>query len=69
MTTTLTGPTLRARRDALGLFQKELAAKLGVRRDTLSRWERGTFPIGNPVLVEAALAALEQKRGTQHERR
>lgn len=46
---------LRSLRNKLELTQDELAAKLGVSRNTVSRWERGSF---NPSSEN--LAALEQ---------
>jgi transcriptional regulator with XRE-family HTH domain len=42
---------LKARREALGLSQENAAARLGVDKDTVSRWERGrTKPMGLPIL-------------------
>lgn len=37
------GKRLRARREALGLTQVELAALVGVSQATISGWERGEY--------------------------
>jgi transcriptional regulator with XRE-family HTH domain len=34
---------------ALGLTQAELAAELGVARNTVARWEMGSRPISEPA--------------------
>ncbi|MFN7122386.1 MAG: helix-turn-helix domain-containing protein [Hydrogenophaga sp.] len=50
---------LKARREALGLSQELAAEKLGVDKDTISRWERGrTRPIGR-----ATLASIKEAYG------
>ena len=36
------GETIRARREAMGMTQQELAARLYVSRQTVSRWESGS---------------------------
>lgn len=42
---------LKARREALGLSQELAAERLGVDKDTVSRWERGrTKPVGRAIL-------------------
>jgi transcriptional regulator with XRE-family HTH domain len=53
----LTGKELRKRRLLLGLTQSELGAKLGMVRNTITRYERGFLPI-IPKYVELALKAL-----------
>lgn len=52
----MTEVTLTARRDALGLTQAALAARLGVPLKTLQGWEQGRK--GSPLL-DVALRALE----------
>jgi transcriptional regulator with XRE-family HTH domain len=54
----LTGRELRnVRRLHLGLTQRELAAKLGMARNTITRYERGFLPTV-PKYVELALKGL-----------
>jgi transcriptional regulator with XRE-family HTH domain len=54
----LTGRELRnVRRLRLGLTQRELAAKLGMARNTITRYERGFLPTV-PKYVELALKGL-----------
>ena len=48
---------LRARRAALGMSQRDLAARLGVRQVTVSRWERGYTPV--PDGIDTELRAIE----------
>jgi transcriptional regulator with XRE-family HTH domain len=36
-------------RKRLGLTQKQLAEKIGVRSNTIARWERGEVKISEPV--------------------
>jgi transcriptional regulator with XRE-family HTH domain len=54
----LTGRELRKRRLLLGLTQGELAARLGMARNTITRYERGFLPT-IPKYVELALTAVE----------
>ena len=51
---------LRLRR-AIGLSQVALAAQLGVHEMTVSRWERGTVPIPEPVAQLMTRLATEKK--------
>lgn len=58
------GLELQARREAIGLAQNEIAALLGIRQDSISRWENGTSTPRRDVLtpaydaLEAGLEAL-----------
>jgi len=51
---------LRLRRKALGLSQEQLAELLDVDEMTVSRWERGVYPI--PRYIGLAVEALEWRR-------
>jgi transcriptional regulator with XRE-family HTH domain len=42
----LSGPALRFLRKQMGLSTKELAEVMGVRRESVTRWETGAEPIG-----------------------
>jgi len=54
----MTPSALKRRRRALALTQAGLAAALGVRRETIARWEIGTRRI--PELAARLLARLSQ---------
>jgi DNA-binding transcriptional regulator YiaG len=58
MSAPMTGPALRRHRRALGLTQVGLAARLGVRGNTVARWERGDLPIRPPMARLIRLIAL-----------
>jgi transcriptional regulator with XRE-family HTH domain len=47
---------LRRRREALGMTQDDLARELGVKMMTVSRWERGVYPI--PRHIGLAIEAV-----------
>lgn len=51
---------LKQRREALGLTQEQLARELDVTTMSVSRWERGVYPI--PHYIELALEAIEMRR-------
>lgn len=53
----VTGQGLRKRRLLLGLTQRELAERLGMARNTITRYERGLLPV-IPKYVELATDAL-----------
>jgi transcriptional regulator with XRE-family HTH domain len=53
----LTGRELRKQRLLLGLTQGELAERLGMARNTITRYERGFLPT-IPKYVELAVKAL-----------
>jgi transcriptional regulator with XRE-family HTH domain len=54
---------LKEKRAALGLTQAQLAEILGVKPNTVARWERGLLPV--PRTVELAMETVEriQKKG------
>jgi transcriptional regulator with XRE-family HTH domain len=57
------GAKLKERRKALGLTQAELAELLGVRMNTVARWENGVLDV--PRMVDLAMDAIEQNRVIQ----
>lgn len=52
---------LRAFRATLDLTQKALAARLGVDRHTVKRWEMGIHPI--PAMAIKLLGTMKKTRG------
>lgn len=52
----MTSPELKSLRASLGWSQSRLAEELGVRRNTVNRWEMGTNPI--PPIAEKLLATI-----------
>ncbi len=59
----LLGETLKIRREERGLGQEELAAQLGVRQQTISRWEKGlALPRPRRVRQLAELLDLDVER-------
>lgn len=50
---------IKARREALGLNQEDMAAILGVKQTTLSRWESGVAAPRDPVEVSMTIANVE----------
>jgi len=57
----VTAEELKTIRDQLGLTQGELAEKLGVARNTITRWEMGIRHIPEPVArLVRLLAAIPQ---------
>jgi transcriptional regulator with XRE-family HTH domain len=58
----LTGRELRKQRLLLGLTQRELAARLGMARNTICRYERGFLPT-IPTYVALAVRALRAESG------
>jgi transcriptional regulator with XRE-family HTH domain len=57
------GSELQRRRKALGLSQSQLGEKIGIRQPSISAWEQGHKPIGNPRMLALALWALEHGAG------
>jgi transcriptional regulator with XRE-family HTH domain len=65
----LTGRELRRQRLRLGLTQRELAERLGMARNTITRYERGFLPT-IPKYVELAIRTLAtEARGSQRKGR
>jgi transcriptional regulator with XRE-family HTH domain len=58
----LTGRELRKQRLLLGLTQRELAERLGMARNTITRYERGFLP-KVPKYVELAIRGLVAEAG------
>lgn len=56
----MSGPELKARREALNLDQAQLAERLGVHKRTVSKWERGVHAI--PEMVTLAFQVLERPK-------
>src|SRR3954447_25325369 len=54
----ITPAELLARRRNLGMTQAQLGVVLGIRSNTVARWERGELPIGSPMLLRLALERL-----------
>lgn len=57
------GTTLKYMRGRLGLKGTELAARLGVQPETLSRWENGAQPVSGLVWVTVARMTLDMLDG------
>lgn len=56
----ITGPEFAAHRSRLGLTMAELGRRLGVRHDTIKRWESEREPV--PYRVPAELAELHRQQ-------
>jgi transcriptional regulator with XRE-family HTH domain len=62
----MTAQDLRECRERLGLTQAELAREVGVRSDTLSRWERGERKIPKTVEILVVKYLVPQsKKGVE----
>jgi transcriptional regulator with XRE-family HTH domain len=61
------GSELQRRRKALGLSQSELGERIGIRQPSISAWEQGHKPIGNPRMLALALWALERQADDERE--
>jgi DNA-binding transcriptional regulator YiaG len=61
MIVTMTPRDLQTIRANLGWSQQRLARALGVARNTVTRWEMGSYPI--PRWARAALMLLDPPRG------
>lgn len=64
----MTPALLTRSRAALGYSRQELADALGVRKETVYRWEIGKAPIGNPERLRGEVLALLAERGVEIER-
>ncbi len=53
------GNELKAKRESLGLTQTELADILGVKMNTVYRWESGILSV--PTSIELAMETVERK--------
>lgn len=64
----MTGQEVRRLRARLGLYQTELAAKLGVHTVTVCRWETGVVNISEPAARLLALLAQAAKTPRRRKR-
>jgi DNA-binding XRE family transcriptional regulator len=53
------GSELKAKRESLGLTQTELAEILGVKMNTIYRWESGILTV--PKSIELAMKTVESE--------
>lgn len=60
------GPTLVAARRALGVSQRELGERVGVKQSQVARWERDAYRGTSLERVEAVAAALGVELGARH---
>ena len=60
---------LRDMRRRFSLTQEDLAASLGVKAITVSRWERGVQRVSNPRLLKAAVDRLEAELAEERRQR
>jgi transcriptional regulator with XRE-family HTH domain len=68
----MTGKQVRGIRNRLGLTQAKLAAKIGVARNTVSRWEVGAAsisPLAIRLLERAEAGELEEAGEREEEER
>jgi predicted transcriptional regulator len=67
----LTPEELKRRRKQLGLSQTALSALIGIPQNTISRWEIGAIPIGEPrsTWLDVEMAKLKRKPGRPSRRR
>ncbi len=65
----MTGHDLREARERLTYTQAELAARLGVTQNTISRWELGMVTIQHQTILALALEALEALEARARNRR
>jgi DNA-binding transcriptional regulator YiaG len=56
----ITGAEIQKHRTALGMDYAELAELLGVKPNTIYRWETGRMAIGAPGAIRLALESLRQ---------
>jgi len=55
------GAEIRARRVAMGLTQRQLAAELGLAQNSVARFERDVLRVSHPTLMRAALFLIEDR--------
>lgn len=67
----MTPEQIKERRHRLGLTQAELAAVLGVHRDTVGGWETGDISLTAPrsLWLDVEMAKLKRKPGQPKRRR
>ena len=58
------GHELKVRRVRLRMSQLQLARRLGVNQETISRWETGEVKIRHPVILLLAMRYLEWAEAT-----
>jgi DNA-binding transcriptional regulator YiaG len=61
----MTPATVRRIRRGLGLTQTELAERVGVQRNTVTRWEMGALAVPPTARILLAMLAQQPKRRTK----
>jgi len=65
----MTGEELKALREKLGFTQTEFGQRVGVARNTVTRWETGLRRIPEPVVRLASYLAKEVRTEKQKKKR